>query len=83
MAALKIVRDGPAAPEERSPGNDTDCPATLNLSQVAAFLGKHPNTIIRWYKSGKMPVPRKVGAACMWLRESIVEWLKSAECPTG
>lgn len=34
----------------------------INISQLAAALGVSIRTIRRWYRSGKLPQPRRIGA---------------------
>lgn len=50
----------------------------LTTRQVAEMLGLSPETVLRWWRSGRLPGGRRLnGSNCLRFRQSLVEaWLE-------
>ena len=47
----------------------------LTTQEVGDLIGKSPDTVVRWMKSGKLPPPVPTKGWLCWQREVILEWL--------
>ena len=63
--------------ETRSMGLLFDNLVLLSIEDVAAFLGKKPQTIRNWVAQERIPhIP---GRPVMFLRDSLLKWLEGKE----
>lgn len=49
-------------------------PAYYDIAQLAARLGVHKNTLVRWRNAGRMPLPFKFANRLRWKVETIDAW---------
>lgn len=72
------VTDDYASKKDQFFENQIEQPVDVN--GIAKFLGKNPNTVRAWCSTGRVKIPYfKLGNKLMFLRSSVVEWLKGME----
>lgn len=46
----------------------------LNVYQLAARIGVHPSTVVRYRHEGIVPDPTRLGGRIFWFADEIDEW---------
>jgi DNA-binding transcriptional MerR regulator len=50
----------------------------MTIKEVAALYRVHPSTVWRWDREGYLPPPAKDFGSRRWVREEVIEALRSA-----
>lgn len=51
----------------------------LSREEAASFLRVHPRTLARWYAQGEGPPVVMQGRQILYLKDSLLAWLRSQE----
>lgn len=77
---LRPVHKNPELPEERGWLFDNEIERPCGVDEISEWLGVKPATVRAWCSTGRVKIPYfRLGARNMFLKSSVLEWLKSQE----